>query len=192
MMRFTCFISFPAMFGLSLVAPEFITIAITDRWAESASMLQLLCIGGAFVPLGNLCSNLLVSKGKSDIFMGCTIALVTVQLATILAVHPYGIRYMMIAYIAVNIGWLGVWQHFVHRETGYAWRHFVRDVAPCLCVAAGTMMLAQMCTSVCTDIYLRFAAKTVVGASAYLLVMWAGGSETFHESINFIFKPKRH
>ena len=44
MMRFTAFVSFPAMFGLSLIAPELITIAITDKWIESAQILQLLCI----------------------------------------------------------------------------------------------------------------------------------------------------
>ena len=38
MLRFTAFISFPAMFGLSLVAPELITIAITDKWAASAEI----------------------------------------------------------------------------------------------------------------------------------------------------------
>ena len=41
MLRFTAFISFPSMLGLSLVAPELITIAITDNWIDSARMLQL-------------------------------------------------------------------------------------------------------------------------------------------------------
>ena len=45
MLRFTAFISFPCMFGLSLIAPELITIAITSKWSESASILQILCIG---------------------------------------------------------------------------------------------------------------------------------------------------
>ena len=67
MMRFTAFISFPAMFGLSLIAPELITIAITDKWMESARILQLLCISGAFIPITALCSNLVISKGKSKL-----------------------------------------------------------------------------------------------------------------------------
>ena len=47
MLRFTAFISFPLMFGLALIAPEFITIAITDKWLPSAAIMQILCIWGA-------------------------------------------------------------------------------------------------------------------------------------------------
>lgn len=49
MLRFTAFISFPAMFGLSLISREFILIAITDKWLASARIMQLLCIWGAFI-----------------------------------------------------------------------------------------------------------------------------------------------
>ena len=75
MLRFTAFISFPALFGLSLIAPELITITITDKWNESAIIMQILCIGSAFLPIQNLYSNLVISKGKSDIFMWNTIFL---------------------------------------------------------------------------------------------------------------------
>ena len=44
MLRFTAFVSFPAMLGLSLVAPELITIAVTDKWAASADILRLLSV----------------------------------------------------------------------------------------------------------------------------------------------------
>ena len=103
MMRFTCFVSFPAMLGLSLVAPELITIAITDRWIESAKMLQILCISGAFIPIISLCSNLLISKGKSDIYMWNTIGLVTIQLIVSLVIYPYGIYTMIVVYAMINI-----------------------------------------------------------------------------------------
>lgn len=52
----------PALFGLSLIAPELITITITDKWNESAIIMQILCIGSAFLPIQNLYSNLVISK----------------------------------------------------------------------------------------------------------------------------------
>ena len=76
MLRFTAFISFPAMLGLSLIAPELIILTITDKWLPSAFILQLLCIGGAFIPITNLYSNLVISKGKSDIYMWNTIFII--------------------------------------------------------------------------------------------------------------------
>ena len=190
MMRFTCFISFPAMLGLSFVAPELITITITDKWAESAKMLQMLCISGAFIPIITLCSNLLISKGKSGIYMWNTIALVMVQLIIVLASHPYGIHTMIMVYVSINIAWLLVWHHFVRKEIGYSLLNFIKDLSPYLFIATGVMTITHVCTSFCTDIYVRFIFKIGMAASLYTLIMWLSGSVTFKESISFILKKK--
>lgn len=63
LLRFTAFISFPAMFGLSLVSKELIVITITEKWLSSAAILQLLCVWGAFIPITSLFSNLVISRG---------------------------------------------------------------------------------------------------------------------------------
>ena len=191
MMRFTCFVSFPAMFGLSLVAPELITIAITDKWIESAKMLQILCISGAFIPIVNLCGNLLISKGKSNIFMWNTISLVVVQLGAALALYPYGIHTLISVYAGINIAWLLVWHHFVCREIGYSLFALMKDLLPYLFIAGGVMAITWFCTSYCTDIYVVFIAKIWMAASLYILVMWLSGADTFNESMKYL-KEKLH
>ena len=191
MMRFTCFVSFPAMFGLSLVAPELITIAITDKWIESARMLQILCISGAFIPIVNLCGNLLISKGKSDIFMWNTISLVIIQLGIALILYPYGIYTLISVYAGINIAWLLVWHHFVSKEIGYSLFALVKDLLPYLFIASGVMAITWFCTSYCTDIYVVFIAKIGMAASLYILIMWLSGSATFKESVHYLLKRKK-
>ena len=51
MLRFTSYLAFPAMFGLALIAPEFIHLAIKDKWMPCVPILQTLCIWGAFLPI---------------------------------------------------------------------------------------------------------------------------------------------
>ena len=188
MMRFTCFISFPTMLGLSLTAPELITIAITDKWIESAKILQLLCISGAFIPIIGLCSNLVISKGKSNIYMWNTISLVIVQLITALLIYPLGIHTMVIAYVVINIAWLFIWNYFVHREIGYRLIDLLKDLLPYLFITVGIMAITSFATANCTDIYMRFVAKIGMAASLYLIVMWLSGSVTFKESIQYLKK----
>ena len=57
LMRFTAFVAFPLLFGFGMVAREFIVLAITDKWLESAVLIQMLCVSGAFMPLTTLLSN---------------------------------------------------------------------------------------------------------------------------------------
>lgn len=47
LLRFTAFATFPAMLGLALVSKELIVITITEKWLESAGMMQILCVAGA-------------------------------------------------------------------------------------------------------------------------------------------------
>lgn len=188
MMRFTAFVAFPAMFGLSLIAPELITIAITDKWIESALILQLLCISGAFIPITSLCSNLVISKGKSNIYMWNAISLGLLQLLVMYLIHPYGIQTMIVTYVCINISWLMVWRYFVWKEIGYRFIHLIKDILPFLFIAAGVMIITSHLTTRIENIYLLFISKIFIAALLYILIMWISGAQTLKESIHYIRK----
>lgn len=192
MLRFTAFVSFPAMLGLSLIAPELIIIAITDKWMASASILQILCIGGAFIPLTNLYSNLVISKGKSNIYMWSTISLGIVQLGSMLLLYPYGIHTMIIIYVAINIGWLLVWHYFVWREIRFSLFHALKDILPFAGIAAGVMIVTYYLTLGFTNLYLLITGKIIIAFILYTVILWLSRSVTFRESLHYIrFKNKR-
>lgn len=192
MLRFTAFVSFPAMLGLSLIAPELITITITDKWLSSASILQILCIGGAFIPIANLYSNLIISKGKSNIYMWNTISLGIVQLIAMLLLYPYGIHTMMTVYVAVNICWLLVWHYFVWREIRFSLLMALKDVLPFAVIATGVMVATYYITLGFTNLYLLMAGKIIVAFILYTVTLWLSRSVTFKESLHYIrFKHKR-
>ncbi|WP_455664539.1 lipopolysaccharide biosynthesis protein [Phocaeicola sp.] len=188
MLRFTAFISFPAMLGLSLIAPELIVLSITDKWLPSASILQLLCIGGAFIPITNLYSNLIISKGKSNIYMWNTICLGIIQLVTMLLLYPYGIRTMISIYVAINICWLLVWHYFVWREIRLSLFMALKDVLPFAVIAAGVMAAAYYITIGITNLYLLIISKILIAALLYTAIMWLSRSVTFRESLHYIIK----
>lgn len=188
MMRFTAFVAFPAMFGLSLIAPELITIAITDKWMESAQILRLLCVSGAFIPITGLCSNLVISKGKSNIYMWNAIALGLLQLLVMCTIYPYGIQTMIITYISINIAWLLIWHYFVWREIRYRFIHLLMDIVPFLAIAGVVMIATHFLTLNIDNIHLLFVSKIAIAGLLYLLIMWMSGAKTFKESIQYLKK----
>lgn len=188
MLRFTAFISFPAMLGLSLIAPELITLTITNKWLPSAVILQLLCIGGAFIPITNLYSNLVISKGKSNIYMWSTICLGVVQLITMLILYPYGIHTMIIVYVTINICWLFVWHYFVWREIRLNLFSALKDILPFAFIAIGVMVATYYLTIGFTNLYLLVTSKIIIAAILYMVIVWLSGSVTFRESLNYLFK----
>ena len=192
MLRFTAFVSFPAMLGLGIVSEELIIITITDKWYSSILIMQILCISGAFAPIAYLYQQLIISKGKSRIYMWNTIALGIILLSSVLLAHSYGIFTMLTVYVSINILWLLTWHYFVWQEIGLKLRHALMDILPYAAIAATVMVITYYTTRSIENIYLRLASKIVLAAALYVAAMWGSRSVTFKESIQYFIKKKTH
>ena len=190
MLRFTAFISFPAMLGLGIIAEELIVISITDKWYSSVSIMQILCISGAFVPIANLYQQLIISKGKSRIFMWNIIILGMILLTGVLLVHSYGIYAMLAMYVSTNILWLLRWHHFVQLEIGLKLRHALADILPYAIIAASVMAVTYYTARPIENIYVRLARKILLAMALYAAALWASRSVTFKETIHYFIKKK--
>lgn len=191
MLRFTAFISFPLMFGLALIAPEFITIAITDKWLPSAAIMQILCIWGAFLPINYIYTNQLISKGKSNVYMWNTIIQNLVQLLVLLLTVSYGIYVMAAIYVTINILWLFVWHYFVWQLIRITLWNVMKDITPYLSITAISLTAGYFAAKAFSNIYICLINKIVVTALVYIVILWSSKSVIFHESINFLLKRRK-
>lgn len=186
MLRFTAFVSFPLMFGLSLIACELIVVCVTEKWLPSVPMMQMLCVWGAFVPLQGLFSNLVISSGKSRIYMWNTIVLCLLQAAVLVATASWGIETMIAFFVGLNIAWLGVWYLFARRQLALRFLDMLRDILPFAAVALVAMAAAYYASLGLESLYLRLAVKVLVAAAVYLSLMWICRAAVLRESIGFI------
>ena len=167
MMRFAAFLSFPLLFGLSLVSHEFIVTLLGEKWAQSAHYLRLLAVASAFLPLSTLLANVVITKGRSNIFMYVNLALAICQTAAMLTIYHFKVSCfeflgpfstllnpsqhlhllplnsqlltMVLAFVALTILWFFVWAYFARRLAGYRFTMLLRDVLPFLLSAAAVM-----------------------------------------------------
>lgn len=190
MLRFVSFVTFPAMFGLAIIAEEFILITVGEKWQESALILSMLCVHGAFLPLTLLYSNMAISRGKSGVNMFCTITLCIIIWAGLLLMHPFGIYYMITFFIAVNVLWLLVWQWFAWKMVRLSLWSALKDVMPFLFLAVSVMAATWFVTSPIDNIYLRLVAKIALAGVMYLGLVWVSGAKILREAINYLLKRK--
>ena len=179
LVRVTSLVAFPLLFGLCLVSKEFIVLTIGVKWLPSASLLRLLCIGGAVMPLCTLLSNSVISEGRSGTYFVCTVALCVAQIVTMKVIWPWGIRNMVVGYVALNIVWLFIWFFLVSRQTGYRLRHFLSDTMTFALTAAAVMVGTWFVTRGITTLWLLLAVRFVMAAGLYLLIMRFGAGKEF-------------
>lgn len=191
LLRFAAFISFPAMIGLAIVSQELITLAITDKWLDAVSVMQVLCVGGAFMPLGVLYGNLFNSLGKPGIYMWNTITLGLTQIACVVVSCRYGMNVMLIVYTAVNILWIFVWQYFAHKHIGLRLIDVLKDILPYLMITIVVMTAAMFVASYTEGLLLSLFVKIVVAATLYILLLYQFNSVVFNECMDYLLKRKR-
>lgn len=191
MMRFICFITFPAMFGLAIIAQDFILLVGKEKWAESGFMLSILCIHGAIVPITTLYSNLTISRGKSNINMICTIAQCLAVWAGLILLYPKGLMPMVIYFIGLNVAWLGIWQWCAKRLIGLRWREALKDILPFLIFTLIVHSFAWWATSGITVMWLRMISRIAMAAILYAGIMWVSGAKIMRETVGYLFKSRQ-
>lgn len=188
MLRFTAFLSFPAMFGLAIISNEFILLTIGKRWLDAVPLLQMLCIGGAFVPFYTLYQNVAISNGRSDFYMFCNIAQIVLQLVIIAFFYHLGINTMVMVYTLFTIAWLFVWQWIAHRIIGLRFWEVIKDVMPTQCIALLVMATTYFVTLPLHHLLLLLICRILIAALLYAAIMKVLHVEMMDELLLFIKK----
>lgn len=190
MVRFTAFLSFPAMFGLATVAPEFVPLALKAQWAACVPYLQTLCVAGAFIPVSQLYSNLLVSRGRSALFFIGTASMMMVQLLIIIVLYiqGYGVQTLLYHIAALQIAWLAIWHMMAHGEIGLKLSETIRDITPFAISAAIAMAVAWGLSMPVSGTVAKLAVKSIAATLCYCTTMHFAHAEIFRESMDFVLK----
>ena len=196
MLRFTAFVTFPLMFGLSFVSAEFIETIAPPQWLTAVPFLRVLCIAGAFLPLAALYYNFIISRGKSDVFMWNTIAQSAIILANLFGVQYFhlnwfgysGIMLMVINYVIIIIAWMFIWHYFVWREIRLKLSSALLDVLPFFLVAILTMVITYFATSAISTSYLLLISRILFAAALYVGILWMLKASILRECIGYIKK----
>lgn len=137
-LRSIALINFPMMIGLLVCARPLILVLLTEKWSPATPYLQMLSIVGLIYPLHLINLNVLLAKGRSDLFFRLEVikkSLIVIVLAItwrwgVFAIIAGQIVLSFVAYY-LNSFYNGVIMRYGIREQG-------RDLLPYL-IASGAM-----------------------------------------------------
>lgn len=190
MLRFTSYLSFPAMFGLAFIAPEFIFITLKEKWMACVQLLQILCIWGAFLPITTLCSNLFISKGKSNLNLINNVSLGLIQILILLISYKYGIVVMITIYVIINLLWMFFWYFLVKKETGLKFHDALKDISLYALASIAAIAISSVITRNIESVFLVLISKIFITATLYTGLLWLLKSKIQKEVLLYIFKKR--
>lgn len=169
-LSFTAFLTFPALFGLALVSREFITIALGEKWINSADYLKILSIGGAFLTVSSVFSSFILSKGKSNVYMWSLIVFGICQTIILLLSKSRGIDTMIFSVCSLQIIWLFIWFLLSKRYIKYRLANLLHDVFIFALMAAITTVSCYFVSSFIDNMYLKLGFSIIYTIIIYTVL----------------------
>ncbi|MBW8015848.1 MAG: lipopolysaccharide biosynthesis protein [Planctomycetes bacterium] len=134
-LSFLALANFPLMIGILVTARPVVLLLLTDKWAESIPYLQLLCLVGLMYPIHSINLNLLMAKGRSDLFFRLEIIKKALIVISIFVTYRWGISAMIWGQIIVSIAGLYINTFFTARMIDYPIMEQLWDMTPYLFAA---------------------------------------------------------
>lgn len=196
MLRFTAFVSFPLMLGLALVAHEFIVLTIGEKWLPCVPLLQILCVGGAFMPLHVLFQNFIISSGRSDINLLVITSQIVLQIVLTLALARWGVLAMVTGFSVLNVLFTFCWYLALRRILPIPVLAVLKDSAPFAAVAVAVMAATYALTSadsplalfpsLSSQLWLLLLVRAAFAAVLYFVVLRLLHAAILQECLQFV------
>lgn len=169
MIRTSVFIIFPLMIGLSAVAKPLTLVTIGEKWDFSASLLQIICFSIMWYPVHSLNLNLLLVKGRSDLFLKLEIIKKITGICILCISVPMGIVAMCYFNILSSIICLIINTYYTGKLINVGFFKQMRDIAPTLVLSmvmwGGVLLFIQLIP----NIYIQLPIGILIGATIYLV-----------------------
>ncbi len=123
------FFAAPTMIGLAVVAEPLVIVMLTEQWLPSVPYLRLLCLVGLIAPLHVLNVNVLMAKGRSDLFLRLEIVKKSLIIASIAIVWRWGIVALIIGQLVTSVLSYLLNSYFTRKLLGYGPLRQFRDIA---------------------------------------------------------------
>ncbi|MBW8042186.1 MAG: lipopolysaccharide biosynthesis protein [Planctomycetes bacterium] len=179
------FLNFPLMIGLLVTAKPLVLVLLTEKWLPCVPYLQLLCVAGLLYPLHVLNLNILMAKGRSDLFLRLEILKKILVVIAIAVTYRWGITAMIYGQITVNILGYYLNSYYSGKLINYPLKEQIFNLAPYL----GMAMVMGM--GVYSIQWFRFPnnctlliSQVLIGILIYTAINWIFRMPAFVEIID--------
>jgi len=173
--RMIASITFPAMLGLWIIAPEFIKIILGSKWLPILYILRVFCWIGAFQSIATTTGWIYLSQGRADLQLKVGAVFVVIYIISfVIGLHwgingvatAYGLSILLIAYPAFKIPFSLINLQLIN---------LVKSILPAFASSFLMMLLVRLFKEFLLKYYnnlslLFLVAEIIFGISLYFLL----------------------
>ena len=186
------FFAFPVITGFLAVAPNFITVVITDKWMPILPYLQMFLISALVQPFITLNINIFNVKGYSKFFLYVEILMVCLTAFFLLIMHN-SIMQMIVGFLLTNFIVCVVTLFLVKHCVGISCFMQIRQMLPSLLISVAMCAIVMLFDAFVPMSPLgKLCCELLIGVVSYTLFAWIFKFAIFKDIVNQIVNKFIH
>lgn len=168
LLKTTVFIVFPVMLLLAALARPLVLLLITEKWEACIPYLQVMCFWLIWSPVHAINLNLLMVKGRSDLFLRVEIIKKILGFTIMMITLPMGIMYFLYGSIFFSLIALVFNTYYTDRIIHIGFFRQMEDILPTFILSFVMGAIVWGITTIIQNMIFQVIIGGLVGACSYL------------------------
>lgn len=168
MLRTAAFIIFPLMMVLSALARPLIIVMITEKWEACILLLQIICFNKMWWPIHAMNVNLLLVKGRTDLFLRLEIIKKVLSLCILCSTLPFGIVTFCVGGVFISVICLFINTYYTGKLIKVGFWVQMKDIIPTFTLSLCIWLLLQGACLLIDNYVIQIIVGGILALTFYL------------------------
>lgn len=176
--RISCFVIFPLMATLSVVARPLVSLLLTDKWLPAAELISILSFAYLWTPVMAINNQIINVCGRSDLYLRAEVMKKIIAIAILIITMPLGLNTLCWGVVAYSFVDMVIIIYYARRVITTSYYQQIRAIVPLSLLTAAMALV----THISIEYLFEGAWAELVGGCAVAIV--------FYTTLSLLFKFK--
>lgn len=167
-LRMSCYIIFPIMTGIAVVARPLILVLLTDKWLPMSDLLSVLCLAYMWNPIMVLNNQILNVMGRSDYFLKSEIIKKIVGILILIVTIPFGLKVICIGIFVYNIFDMIIIIYYSKKVINIGYLKQFKSISPIFFLSVAMGGVVYLFLLFISNIYIQLFSSILIGIFVYI------------------------
>ena len=184
--KISSFVIFPLQFGLIAVAPQFVSVILTDKWLGCVPYLRIMCLSFLLTPIFTANQQVMKAMGKSGWVLTISFIRSVADIAMVLLTLPFGVEAIVWGSVAISFIITLFSAILVGKWIDYGFMAQIKDLLPTTLLSAAMTALVMLVGMLPINNMFLLILQVAIGVLFYILVAHITKIDSYFYILSFV------
>lgn len=189
-LKLSAYIIFPLMIGLYSISEPLIIVLLGEKWKASINIIRILCFSYIWYPIHEMNLNLLLVKGRSDLYFKLEIIKKIIGIITLLGVINSTLEIIAFSNVAMSLLGIYINSYYTNKMINYSLISQLKDLIQYFILALISCIPSIVLCAIFSASIAIIIISIIISVTIYTILSKILNNEEYYEIVKIV-KQKR-